>query len=497
MRWTYEFKVGVFALAAIAVILYMFFVLSPDMFNGAKENNFYTIIDDASGIVAKSQVKTSGVVIGKVQNVQLQDNQSRIDFTVRSEIKIPAGSEIAIKEKGLLGDVFLEVIRSEDKGQYLKSGDFLAPSPDQISIAKLVKVASSIGKDIKKMTGALAEVIGNEDGTRNISKFFTDVRDVADLLKNMLSENRENLRDVVTNLKNTTDSIDSLASGQNGELKQIVQNIHSISEGLQEILRPENREKVDRILASLDTSMGSIKGITQKIEKGEGTLGRLVSDEKAINEIEDALKDIRSVIAPAKRMQVAVDFHGEYKGNSRTQSYASVILKPRPDKYYIIGLTDVVESEKEVFTERRPPNPGDVAADATSATSYRQTTVERKNIRFNIQYAQRWNFAQLRFGLFETTGGLAGDFYLLDDKIRYSLEIFDFRKTSARSFARIKTYVSILFFNHIYAMLGADDLTQRDPDTGTKKPFQYFVGAGFNFTDEDLKGLFGLATIAR
>lgn len=496
MRWTYEFKVGLFSLGALLVIAYMFFILSPDLFRTHSENHFFTVTQDASGIVSKTQVKTNGVVVGKVQSVQLEGNQSRIDFSVRSEVKLPRGSEIQIREKGLLGDVFLEIIRGEDRGDYLKDGEFLPPSKDQVSISKLVSIANSIGKDIKRITSSFADVIGGEDGRRNINSIVTDVRDLASSLKSILSENREGFKHIISNLERTTTSLDSVVTGKKGDIAEFVTNLKEVTESLRIVLRPDNRDKMDRILASFDSSSNDLKSIAKKINDGQGTLGRLVNDDKMINEFQAAVKDLRGLVAPARRMRVAVDFKAEYRGNSRTQGYISVMLQPRPDKYYLIGITDVVESEKDTFIEKLPPSPGEISPDAITSERYHRTTVERRSIRFNVQYAQRWYFAQLRFGLFETTGGIAGDFFLLDDNIRFSLEAFDFRRTSQRNFGRLKAYASILFFNHIYAMVGADDLTRKDPSTGKKAKPYYFMGAGFNFTDEDLKSLFGLAARA-
>lgn len=494
MRWTYEFKVGLFAISAILVIIYMFFILSPDMFRNRSELTYYTLVDDASGIVVKTQVKTNGVVIGKVKNVQLYGNQSRIDFSVQTDVKVPRGSEVIIKEKGLLGDVFLEVLRAEDKGDYLKNGEFLEPSRDQVSISKLVSVANSIGKDIKKITATFSDVIGGDDGKKNLSSIITDVRDIASTLKGILGENRAELKSVISNLNKTTTNLDSIISGRKKDLGEIVTNIKDLTAGLRDVLSPDNRDKLNRIIASLDSTMSDAQGIAKKINDGQGSLGRLVNDDKMINEIQEAVKDIRGVLAPAKKMQVSIDYHAEYYGNSRTQGYLNVLLQPRPDKFYLLGITDVVENEKDVFWEKLPANPGQADPDATTANRYHKTWVERNNIRFNIQYAQRWNFAQLRFGLFQTTGGLAGDFFLLDDHLKVSFEAFDFRKSDKRNFARLKTYASILFFNHLYAMVGADDLTRRDPYTGVKKDPLYFFGGGFYFTDDDLKGLFGLAS---
>ncbi len=493
MRWTYEFKVGLFAVAAILVIMYMFFVLTPDVFQNRSENKYYTVIEDASGIVAKTQVKTSGVVVGRVLKVELEGSQSRIDFAVKGDIKLPKGSEILIKEKGLLGDVFLEIVRAEDKGEYLKSGDILLPSKDQVSLSKLISIANAIGKDIKKITTTFADVVGGEEGHKTVSSIVTDIRDVASSLKSLLNDNKNDVRELVSNLKHTSSSLNEVISGKKESLKDIVSNIKSLTEGLKDVLKSENREKIDRIIATLDSSLGDIKKITEKINKGEGTIGRLVTDDKVIDEIQGAVKDLRSMVAPIKKMQVSVDFHAEYKGSERTQGYLSVMLQPRPDKYYLIGITDTVENEKEIFWEKLPPNPGEKSPDAISANRYHKTYVERSNIRFNIQYAQRWYFAQFRFGLFQTTGGLAGDFFLLNDKVVLSFEGFDFRKSSNRNFGHFKAYSSVLFFNHIYAMLGADELTRKNPQTGRKLAPLYFIGAGFYFNDEDLKSLLGLA----
>ena len=492
MRWTYEFKVGLFSIGALLIIAYMFFVLSPDTFQSASDHDYFTIIDDAGGIVVKTQVKTNGVVVGKVKNVRLDGNQSRIDFSVRSDIKLPRGSEVQIREKGLLGDVFLEIVRGEDKGDYLKDGEFLPPAKDQVSISKLVNVANAIGKDIKKITGTFADIMGGEEGRKNVASIINDVRDVAASLKSILSENRTEFKNIMTNLDRTTSVLEEVVAGKKHDLAAIVTNIRQITETLKEVLRPENRERIDRILASLDSTGSDIKTIAAKINNGEGTLGRLVNDDKMINDFEGAVKDLRGLIAPAKRMEVQVDFHAEYAGNSRTQGFIDLIIKPRPDKFYLIGITDVITTEKEVFYETLPPEKGQADASATTATRYKKSTFERNALRFNVQYAQRWFFAQLRFGLFQTTGGLATDLYFFNDRLKYSFEAFDFRKSSERNFARLKTYASILFFNHVYAMVGADDLTRLDRN-GRKTSPLYFFGGGFNFTDEDLKSLFGLA----
>jgi phospholipid/cholesterol/gamma-HCH transport system substrate-binding protein len=47
------------------------------------------------------------------------------------------------------------------------------------------------------------------------------------------------------------------------------------------------------ILTNLESAVASIKDIAGKISRGEGTIGKLVNDESAYNELQGALKDIK------------------------------------------------------------------------------------------------------------------------------------------------------------------------------------------------------------
>ena len=122
----------------------------------------------------------------------------------------------------------------------------------------------------------------------------------------------------------------------------------------------------------------------------------------------------------------------------------------------------------------------------------------RQALRVNVQYAKRWNFAQLRFGLFETTGGLASDFYILNDHLQLSLEAFDWYDESPfRKMAHLKTYLNFYLYGQIYGVIGLDDLTRIDYTSHDVIGPRPYLGAGFNFTDDDLKAFLGTAALAR
>ena len=504
--WSTELKVGAFVTGAAIVIGYMFFVLSPDVFQRKNKKNYYTLVDNAAGIVAKTSVKTNGVTIGKVVVVRLLDNQTRVEMEIEGQVKIPVGSEAAIKEKGLLGDVFLEIIRSKDKGQYLHDGDFIPPSTTQMSMSGLISSAGEVAQDLKKIANSFAGVFGGKEGTRKIHEIVFDLSDLLKGLKAVVEENRNNVRETLGNLQQTSRSLQTVIGDNQAALQEIVSNVQELTGGVRDLVTGENKEKIEQILASLNKTMQNMevvmkdaRSITEKVNSGQGTLGRLVNDDVALTKIEDTLTDLRKVLAPATKLQVQVAYRGELRKDESTQHYFDLVFRTRPDRFYLLGVTEVNETVRDTTYETLPPS-GPASPDVEGKpTKIRERITEKRAIRFNLQFGKRWYNAQVRFGLFETTGGFAGDFFLLQDRVKFSVEAFnwdshsDYRKT-----AHFKAYVGILFFRHIYGYAGIDDITRIDPATNRiQKVPNYFLGAGLDFTDEDLTALMGAASLAR
>lgn len=500
MQVNHEIKVGLFTLMALGVLGYMFFVLNPNMFKSQKESSYFTILKNASGIIPKTHVKVSGVIVGKVTDVALRGSQTRIDFTVEEGLSLPVGTEITVREKGLLGDVFLEIIRAEDNGTQIPVGSLVPPAKDQFTLSKLIDIAGHIGRDIQAMTGPLSEVLGGKDGKSGLEALFVDLKSIAKNLKGVLLENREGIREIVQNLRESTTSINNVVGAKESDLGEIIDNIKTTTAALKDLLREDNQEKLNRIIAGVDRTLvdleqtaSDLRLIANRVEEGQGTLGKLINSDATLTEIEGAVKDVRELIAPANKMHVFVDYHGEYRGSQSAQHFFELRLQPRPDKYYLIGATDVIKTSKETVTEDIELESEDISDDAISSTKKREKIVERNSLRFNIQYAKRWWFAQFRLGLFQSTGGIGADLFALGDALRFSIEAFDWRRSPFRNYARIKSYVSILFFNHLYLMVGADELTKLDPVSGARKRPEFFAGAGIVFSDDDLRSLFGLA----
>ena len=489
-----EFKVGVFTLVALATLGYMLFVLNPNMLQDTNRKHYHTILTDAAGIIPKTHVKTNGVTIGKVAAVELEVNATRIVVEVDANIKIPVGSRMEVRTRGLLGDVYLEIVRVEDTGKFIEEGGLIPKSEDQMDMQGVMSLLGKIGKDVKKVTGTLANVMGTpegEDSVRNIIKnietLTADLKKTGSTIRQSIGDRPQDFQNIVTNLDKT------------------LANLRQFSGSLNEVLDDENKEKFNRIIARFDDSMGEVKGatknirlISEKIEKGEGTIGRLVNDDTTLNEIEGAVKDIREALGAANKTQLIVDGHLEGRADHSGQNYVNVLFKTRPDRFYLLGVTSAPETVTDTTTETitSKQNP-----DAPPSTTKRERVSETKSLRWNLQMAKSWYNITARIGIFESTGGIATDFHFFRDRVNFSLEAFDWKTQDNewRRVARFKAYASILFLDHIYLMAGLDDITRiRNPYTYEEKKGPVpFAGIGLAFNDQDLKSILGVATLAK
>jgi phospholipid/cholesterol/gamma-HCH transport system substrate-binding protein len=81
---------------------------------------------------------------------------------------------------------------------------------------------------------------------------------------------------------------------------------------------------------------------------------------------------------------------------------------------------------------------------------------------------------------------VALDYYLLDDKMVFSLEAFDWDPDAN---PHLKAKVDFTPFSYLYVTSGFDDFISQDGNDS------FFIGAGLNISDEDIKTIISSAPL--
>ncbi len=466
-----EAKVGLLVLIGSAILLYMTFAVGKYEFGEKKGYVVQAVFDSVAGLDAKAAVRMAGVKIGSVEKVELSDSRAMVVMRIYSNVRIERGAEAVVKTMGLLGEKYVDIIpperlQSNDSGarstvdppseqaRYYQPGETIKKTVSPTDVDKLVTQLSGIADDVKQVTASLRQVFGTERGTRSMEDILADLRQTTANIKEFSYALRSDGSEVVARLNELVASLNTVVAENRDNLKMTMENVREASK-------------------NAELALASIENTARKIDRGEGTLGKLVTDESMYNNIDSAAKGLSDYTSHIERLKTTIGFRAEYMF-PEVKDYFTLELKPRMDQYYILErVSDPFGKFNRVVTTTTPPGNTVVSE-----------TFEDK-LKYTIEFAKRFGNLAFRAGLIESTGGAGVDYFAFDDNLKFSLDAFntnshEFHNERAHMKATINYNLGKIFFINA----GYDNFL----NVYRASPF---IGLGVRFTDEDLKYYLG------
>lgn len=437
----------------------------------------HSYLKDATGIAKNSRVTIAGIPVGTVQDIRLEDGKARVDVRINGDVKLHQTARLGVKSASLLGEniVFLtEGVGDPQK----KDGDLVETMPDAKSVEDLKEQVGRIADLVEQVAKQLAASVGSEKGGENMRAILQNLADATDAINLTVRENRGVI-------KETLATVDRITATNEPEINKILVNVRVISEDLKQLMAASGGkdgqsgelrsviERVNRASKSLESALGHIDSVAGRIDRGEGTVGRLTKDEALINEVQGVAEGVNDYVDSLRRLQAVVGLRSDYNFLANTiKSYVELRLQPREDKYYVIELINDPRG-KTSFTQTDvdTTNPNDPAHYRTVTT----TTTDA--FRFTIQFARRLGPFTGRFGIKESTGGVGLDTHLLSNRFEIVQDLFGFGEEIR---PRYRLWAGYEFIRRLWLIGGVDHIflpNRRD----------YFLGLQLRFTDDDLK----------
>ncbi len=279
MKNTLETRLGLFfALALIAAFIILEMLGGTSFFKGGYKLN--ALFNNIQELKVGDPVKMAGVEIGRVESVGLTNSQVRVTFRVFSKnTAVRTDSKATVKFTGLMGQNFVAIDFGTSAGVLAAEGAFLqtAEQPDLSQImARLDNVATGVENLTKSFTG---------DKIDNLLGPFTD----------FLKQNQLPLTATIGNLKTISDNI---AQGK-GTVGLLVNDPALYNTTLTTVSNLQGT--MQSLSDDLKLTLGQAKGIFADIEKGQGTVGKLLKDETLYNETSLAMTTLREIMQKINR----------------------------------------------------------------------------------------------------------------------------------------------------------------------------------------------------
>ncbi|MFB0566471.1 MAG: MlaD family protein [Candidatus Aminicenantaceae bacterium] len=417
-----ELKIGIFFAAAL-LILATFILVVGDITVIFKKSGYplYSYFDSTAGLEKRAVVRMAGVKIGYVKDIRLRGSRAEALMSIDNGVNIPRDSKAALAALGLLGEKYIEISPGKDSEFCEPSGHIQgvsSPSFDQIGTTLL-----SIGNEVSEVGRALRETLGGDESKAQVRGIIDNLSSFTTELKDFFEVNKGNLDQAIGSSAKAVQNFDQRVKEISGNLDELVFLLKDIAEENRGEVKL-NLSRIKELLDQIGDALKLLNESLEKINKGEGTLGKLIQKTELYDNAERTVEEAKKVFQPMSSLRVDIGFSSEYYSKSDwLKSYLSLTLWPTSKKFILAQI--VHDPWLDKFT-------------------------------YSAQGGIRWGGFTPRAGIIESSFGVGVDYYLVHDRLRFSLESFDLNR---RPRPRFKFWTSYDAYKYFYLVFGIDDFS--------------------------------------
>jgi phospholipid/cholesterol/gamma-HCH transport system substrate-binding protein len=272
---------------AIAVGLTLLFTMTDAaLFRG--RYIISTVVPDAGGIRRGDPVQMRGVNIGRVLRFQIAQSGVTIRLEIEGEYPIPSDSKVSLKSAGLLGGMVAE-IEPGTASTRLRNGDAIAGTAEAAIMNSAKAIADSTQVVLDRMKATLNDqtVAGIHDTVGSMQKGTAELDALAKDLRGIASEQRGELKALTASLRRASEGLEKATTRP--ELERSIARLDAISVEM---------EKASGAFSRASTSLESVIG---RMDRGEGTLGKLSKDDELYANMNNASKNLAVLLEDLRK----------------------------------------------------------------------------------------------------------------------------------------------------------------------------------------------------
>lgn len=289
MKLSKEIKTGILAIGAILLLIFGYsFLKGTNLFENHRE--FFVKYQNVEGLAIAAPVTINGLTVGKVQDISFANEKGIlvVKFSVEKDFDFSKNSIVRIYSTGLIGGKSLGIFPQYDAANIAKSGDTLV---GDIEDGMLTAVTKALGPLEKKVGNTLATV----------DTLLHNVNDIVD------ENTRENLKEAIINLNKTLSSFSGVSENLNqilatntGKLDDTFTNLDKTADNLGRLTDSLAQLETGKLVADLQNVVDKMNEIVTGVDNGEGSIGKLLKDDKLYENLEGASRQLEQLLQDVK-----------------------------------------------------------------------------------------------------------------------------------------------------------------------------------------------------
>lgn len=242
-------KFGAFGIVMVLMTVALFAIFGE--YRTGSATGYSAVFDDVSSLKPGDSVRVSGIRVGTVNDVSLQDdNKVAVSFDASPDIVLTSGTKVAVRYLNLVGDRYLELLDGpgpttvQPPGSQIPS-DRTEPALDlDLLLGGLKPVIRGLNpQDVNALTNSLIQILqGQSDNVESLisrtASFTNAVADNGETVEQLI----DNLNEVMTTVAKDGDKF----SGAVDRLEQLITGLSA------------DRDPIGDAITALDAGTASI-----------------------------------------------------------------------------------------------------------------------------------------------------------------------------------------------------------------------------------------------
>ncbi len=318
MKRRNEVLVGATIILGILLIFFGSIYLKGTGF-GREEQEVKARVPEAGALLEGAAVKLRGVPIGRVETIELERNSSGVMITMQidPEVRLPEDPVVLLAPESLFGDWQVQIYPRSSFPQYTY---FESPDPKVLpgytlpDMSRLTAVADQIAHNLADLS-ARFQLAFTEETAQNVREAIQNIERVSEQLNSLIQRQNANADEVAASLATTSESLGDAAETAarafaafeeavgGGRLTGIVTNVQNASiqaDSISRVMLAATRD-LRVAAASADSTFRQVGEVAAALNRGEGTLGRMLRDTtmyfrliETNAEVQELLRDMRA-----------------------------------------------------------------------------------------------------------------------------------------------------------------------------------------------------------
>lgn len=229
-------------------------------------------------------VLLAGVTIGYVADVRLKsDGFLDVDLRVNNEYKVPKTAVAEVMAIGIFGDAAVALKATGPSANSYAAGDTVPSRAAASGLDALTARADSITGSLHRITKTLEAEFVQTGGIREIRQTLGAANRFVAQMQSMAAEQNRNMTSTLASFRSAASAVDS---------SEIASSLASFR---------ETAANADSLMLRLSSNTTQLQAILARLERGEGTAGKFLTDTMMYRDARNLLTRVDSLVADFQR----------------------------------------------------------------------------------------------------------------------------------------------------------------------------------------------------